>query len=116
MRQWLGVIGIAAFSSALTYALISSNPFFTLISVLGLVISAFYVFPQNQNNQKSPELTERQYKILSLVKNGYSKREIARALNISTRTLYRELRVLIERGLLPPETVSYERSSSVSSR
>ena len=110
MRHWLGIIGIAAFSSALTYATFLSNPFFMMISLLGLVMSVFLVVPQNRGNNKGPRLTDRQYKIMNLIQNGYSKREVARALNISTKTLYKDIKVLIEKGLLPPETVSYGRS------
>lgn len=109
MRQWLGVVGIAAFSSALTYSLMISNPFFMVISALGLILSISLL----QNHVEEVDLTDRQYAILSMLRNGYSKRDIARKLNISTRTLYNELSVLIDKGLLPPETVSRRRLPKV---
>ena len=113
MRQWLGVVGIAAFSSALTYALLTTNSFFVVVSILGLVLSVSQLLTNSKKEEEVYDLTERQYAILSMLRNGYSKRDVARKLNISTRTLYNELSVLIEKGLLPPETVSSRRLPKV---
>lgn len=110
MRRWLGVVGIAAFSSSLTYAVLSSNLFFIIVSILGLVISAFYISPQNQNNDIEP-ISEEEYQILEMLRRGYSKRRIARTLGISHTTLYRKLKVLQEKGLITSETVSREVST-----
>lgn len=104
----LGMIGMITFSSALTYSILSSSIFFVLASTLGLILSASLIFPESRTWEPNriEMLDEDEYKILMMLRKGYSKSKIAATLNISRPTLYQKLKNLKEKGLISNETFS----------
>ncbi|MCS7102285.1 MAG: helix-turn-helix domain-containing protein [Candidatus Korarchaeum sp.] len=92
MNKLVRVAFFAIFLSIFLFSLYALDPFLAMLSSASLA----YVLSELYTDKKEPfELTKRQKDILNLLSQGYSVSEVSRFLNLDRKTIYRELKDIV---------------------